>query len=138
MSAARKIHSLTFHLFGLADEDAADELLDDVEEFADGMTWPFGQPDAYKYLEDEADDVVKCAVEFKVRAAIAGSAIEAEKRDFEAAMALIEYLRQLSLSHSLDIEVDFDEETIGSIDKGVFSASLHAGLIEPWAAALAS
>jgi hypothetical protein len=138
MSAARKIHVLTFHLFGLADEEAADELLDDIEEFADAVTWPLGEPDAYKYREDEADDEVKCAVEFKVRATTAGATIDADKRDFEAAMAVIGHLRRLSLSHGLDIEVDFDRETIGSIDKGVYSASLQAGLIEPWTAALAS
>ncbi|CAM5774653.1 hypothetical protein LMIY3S_04630 [Labrys miyagiensis] len=135
MSAARKIHLLTFHLSGIADEDAADELLDDVEEFADGVTWPLGQPDAYKYREGEADGEVKSAVEFQVRATATGVAVEAEKRDFEAAMALLEYLRRLSLAHALVIEVDFDDENIGSIDRGVFSASLHAGLIEPWSAA---
>ena len=138
MSAARKIHVLTFHLYDFADEDAADDLLDEIEEFADARTWPLGQPDAYKYLEDEADDEIKAAVEFQVRATTAGVTIEAEKRDFEAAMALMEHLRQLSLAHDLEIEVDFDDEMVGSINKGVYDEGLYEGLIDPWAAALSA
>ncbi len=134
MSAARKIHMLTFHLLGIAGEDEADDIIDEIEDFADGLTWSLEQPDAYKYRQSEADDEVSCAVELPVRASLGALAIEGEKRDFAGAMALIEHLRQLSLRHQLDIEVDFDKETIGSIDRGIFSDTLREGLIEPWQA----
>lgn len=134
MSAARKIHTLTFHLQGIADEDAADEILDDIEEFADTLSWPLEAPDAFKYKESEADPDVGCAVELPVRASLGAQGIESTRSDFAGAMALMEHLRQLSARHALDIEVDFDSETIGSIDKGAFSESLRQGLVEPWQA----
>jgi hypothetical protein len=134
MSAARKIHTLTFHLIGLAGEDEADEILDDIEEFADDLKWPLEQPDAYKYKQSETDRDVRCAVELAVRASLSSGTIEGDKGDFAGAMALVEHLRQLSARHGLDVEVDFDEETIGTIEKGVFSEPLREGLIEPWQA----
>jgi hypothetical protein len=134
MSAARKIHTLTFHLLGITDEDAADELIDDIEEFADDIAWPIEHPDAYKYKQSEADTVFRCAVELPVRASLGSESVEVDKATFAGAMALMEHLRRLSARHGLEVEVDFDTETIGVIDKGVFSPALREALIDPWQA----
>ncbi|WP_448949920.1 hypothetical protein [Labrys neptuniae] len=132
MSAARKIHLLTFHLLGIAGEDAMDDIIDEIEDFADGVDWPIEAPDAFKHKASEQDLETDCAVELPVRATLAGDSIAGAKADFAGAIALIDHLRQLSARHGFDVEIVFDKAVIGSIDKGVLSDTLRQGLIEPW------
>ena len=134
MSAARKIHTLTFHLLGIAGEDAMDDIIDEIEEFADGVDWPIKAPDAFKHKVSETAPDMGCAVELPVRASLAGETIAGEKADFAGAMALIEHLRQLSARHRFDVEIAFDKEIVGTIDKGAYSEALRQGLVEPWQA----
>src|SRR5580765_3850464 len=82
MKAARKIHTLTFHLLGIADEDAMDDIIDEIEEFADGVDWALEAPDAFKHKASESDPQAGCAVELPVRATLAGETIAGEKADF--------------------------------------------------------
>ncbi|MGJ4858212.1 hypothetical protein AB4037_06090 [Labrys sp. KB_33_2] len=132
MSAARKIHTLTFHLLGISGEDAMDDIIDEIEEFADGVEWPIEAPDAFKHKVSETDPDTGCAVELPVRASLAGETIAGEKADFAGAIALIEHLRQLSARHRFDVEITFDKEIVGTIDKGAYSETLRQGLVEPW------
>jgi len=48
--------------------------------------------------------------------------------------AVLEMLRNLSAESGVDIEVQFDDECIGEIERGVLDRSLRDGLLAPWRA----